>query len=156
MTEKKRESKTYGWPLTAGLIFSFLLIFWVLWSLFIAGPSRIHEQVEAERVETIKAEVPDIEGLKQNTFEYITYQGYTKDTLYWFDVTGKIITTREMKTLDYNKAKETAKSKYGIDTSVIELAFGYNTPVYKIEGSGKMLLLDYDTMSKVYERSLEH
>lgn len=141
--------------MTLGLCLAFVVVFWLLWCLFVAGPSRVHDQVEQERIDAIKSEVPNIQGLNQNNFEYITYQGYTDDTLYWFDMTGQIITTREMQTLDYNKARETAKSTYGIDADVIELAFGYTTPVYELQGSGKLLMLDYDTLEKVYERSLE-
>lgn len=152
--EKKPKKKKpyFGFGLTAALIFTFFFIFALLWSLFISGPSRLHDAKVSERIAVIKEQVPAIQGIEETTFEYITYQGYTTDTLYWFDETGQIITTRELSTLDYNKARQTASETYGIDPVSVQLAFGYTSPVYEVQGENSFLLLNYDTFEKVYER----
>lgn len=70
---------------------------------------RLHD-AQLSAVETvIREEVPEIKGLEQNTFAYVTWQGYTEETLYWFDNNGHQLTTRGIETLDYDAAKDTAK-----------------------------------------------
>lgn len=147
-----KKKKYFGWGLTASLAVLFVLIFAVMWALFISGPSRLHEEKQRQVREVIASEVPEIQGVEENIFEYITYQGYTIDTLYWFDQTGQIITTRPLDTLDYNKARQKALDSCGIDAQSVELAFGYTSPVYEIVSGDVLIMLDYDTLEKVYER----
>ena len=137
------------WALAIGLVS-------VFWALFISGPVRLHD-AQLSAVETvIREEVPEIKGLEQNTFAYVTWQGYTEETLYWFDNNGHQLTTRGIETLDYDAAKDTAKKDYDIEAASIRLAFGYDSPVYEIHGSGQMIMLDYDTLTRIYEREDAH
>jgi hypothetical protein len=89
----------------------------------------------------------------RNVFDYVTYQGYTDDTLYWFDENGQVITSRDMSTLDYDSALQAAKDDYDMEAETITLAFGYDSPVYQLEEGKRLLLLDYDSLERVYERS---
>lgn len=150
---EKHKEKKFGWPMTIFLACVLVLIIAVLWALFISGPARLHEVEQKEAFQKVEETVPGIQGVSAHVFEYITYTGYTEDDLYWIDQKFKIITSRPIETLDYQKAKDKAKESYGIDTETIELTFGYNTPCYEIIGSDKMILLDYDTLTRVYERS---
>ena len=59
-----------------------------------------------------------------------------------------------MSTLNYDKAKKVAKKEYGIQADTIVLGYGYNNPCYVITGVGSMILIDYDTFVRVYERGL--
>lgn len=151
-TEKKTKTK-YGPWMTVTLAALIVLIITVFWSIFISGPARIHEAQQAKVEAAIKKEVPGIKGLEENKFEYVTWQGFDDTTLYWFDNTGKVITTRPMETLDYDKVRENAGSDNDMDVESVSLAYGYDGPVYLVKGSGKMLMLDYDTLKQVYERS---
>lgn len=150
--KKKKKSPYFGWQLTAGLVIFLVLAVSVIWSLFISGPQRLYEAKQEEVLAAIREQVPAVQGMEENVFEYVTYQGYTTDTLYWFDQTGTIITTRGLETLDYNKARQTAQDQYGIEPVSVELAFGYTSPVYEIQGEDSLLMLDYDSLEKVYER----
>lgn len=152
--QKKEKSKYFGPWMTVTLFLTILLLFSFLWSLFISGPVRIHDERQAERFAEIKKEVKGIKGLEENTFDYITYQGYTDEKLYWFNEKCEIITTRKIGTLDYEQAKKTAKSEYGIKCESISLAFGYDSPCYEIHGSDSVLMLDYDTLARIYERKI--
>lgn len=147
-----KKHRHYGKRFTILLAALFVIFFLVLWSLFISGPNRIYEEATNKTINTIEKEVENIEGLTSHQFDYLTYQGYTEDTLYWFDATGKEITTRDIGTLDYDKARKTAQDSYGIEADSVQLGYGYDNPVYEIRGSGKLLLLDYDTLVRVYER----
>ena len=153
-TKKRGGSSYYGFPMTLTLVFTFLFVFAHLWALFISGPARVHDEQLAKAYATIEKKVPGIQGLRQNIFDYVTYQGYTEDTLYWFDQKLDEITTRDIGTLDYEKAREIAQKEYGIEPSTVELTFGYNSPCYEVIGSDRMLLLDYDTFTRVYERQV--
>ena len=137
-TKKRGGSSYYGFPMTLTLVFTFLFVFALLWSLFISGPARVHDEQLAKAYVTIEKKVP----------------GYTEDTLYWFDQKLDEITTRDIGTLDYEKAREIAQKEYGIEPSTVELTFGYNSPCYEVIGSDRMLLLDYDTFTRVYERQV--
>lgn len=150
--KKTKKKKVYGWQLTCFLIVLLIGLFSAMWALFVSGPARVHEEKQKQTFEVIRSQVPEIQGLEENVFEYITYQGYTADTLYWFDQTGQIITSRGLDTLDYNKARQTALDDYGIDAQSVELAFGYTSPVYEIQAENTLLMLNYDTLEKVYER----
>lgn len=151
-----KKSQTYGWPLTLSLWVLLGLIICCLWALFISGPARLHDLQIAQVKETIQAQVPAIQGLQQTAFDYVTWQGYTHELLYWFDATGNLITTRDLDTLDYNEAREIAKNDYGMDVRVVFLAYGYSGPVYQLENDVKLLMLDYDTLDWVYERNLNY
>lgn len=144
--------RRYGKRFTILLAVLFVFLFLVLWSLFISGPNRIYEEQTQNTIAKIEKKVENIQGLMAHQFDYLTYQGYTEDTLYWFDAKGEEITTRAMETLDYEKARKTAADTYGIEVDSVQLGYGYDNPVYQIEGSGKLLLLDYDTLVRVYER----
>lgn len=148
-----KRNRRYGKRFTFLLGALFLFLFVVLWSLLISGPNRVKEEQEALAIDTIEEAVPDIEGLIPHQFDYLTYQGYTETTLYWFDATGAEITTRDIQTLDYDAARNKATEDYGIEEiDTVQLGYGYNNPVYSIQGSGKLLLLDYDSLERVYER----
>lgn len=149
---KKKKNAKYGWQVTLALVVLICLIVSLFWSIFVSGPSRIHDAQLAKTEQTIEKAVPGIKGLEKNDFEYVTWQGYTEDTLYWFDNSGKEITTRPIEALDYDKVRENAKNDYSIDPTQVTLAYGYDSPVYLIKGSGKMLMLDFDTLERVYER----
>lgn len=131
-----------------------ILMIGVTWSLFISGPIRVHEETISAKQQKIKKNNGDIKGLTRHVFDYVTYQGYTSDTLYWFDDNCDLITTREMSDLDYDKAKEVAKEDYKIDSVSIVLGYGYNNPVYEIRGKDRLILIDFDTFVRVYERGL--
>ncbi len=136
---------------TALLWIVLILLVMGLWSLFVSGPSRVHEASEQQTIQTIEKNVKGINGITTHIFDYKTYQGYTKDRLYWFDVNGKKITSRKIKTLDYKKAKKTAKKNYGIEAKTIELGYGYNNPCYVIKSDVSIILIDYDTFERVYQ-----
>lgn len=155
---KKKPSKNheYGWSLTLGLWFILILVVCCLWALFISGPARLHEAQLAQVKETIQSQVPAIQGLQQTAFEYVTWQGYTNELIYWFDATGNLITTKELSTLDYNEARERAREDYGMEARVVFVAYGYSGPVYQLENNVRLLMLDYDTLDWVYERSLTY
>ena len=152
---KKSKRKYFGSCMTLLLVAVIVAMVSLLWSLFISGPVRIHEEKQADRYKKIREEVPGIKGLEENTFDYITYQGYTEDTLYWFDEKCQIITKRKIGTLDYEQAKRIAKNEYNIKCDSIALTFGYDSPCYEIHGSDSVLMLDYDTLERVYERKTE-
>ncbi|EOS61734.1 hypothetical protein C815_00434 [Firmicutes bacterium M10-2] len=149
---KKIKGRYYGLPTTVALAVVLVLLLAILWALFISGPARIHDEQLANAYEKIEEKVPGIQGLEKNIFDYVTYQGYTEDTLYWFDQKFDEITTRDIATLDYEKARKIAQEQYGMEPETVQLTFGYNSPCYEIIDSKKMLLLDYDTFSRVYER----
>lgn len=151
--KKSRSHTKYGPWMTAALTALIVLIVAVFWSIFISGPARIHDVQQNQVITAIKKEVPEIKGLEEHKFEYVTWQGYDETTLYWFDNAGKIITTRPIETLDYDKVRENAESDHGMEVQSVTLAYGYDTPVYLIRGSDKLLMLDYDTLEQVYERS---
>lgn len=151
--QKTTKSKTkYGPAVTVLLSLVLVLLLAVLWALFISGPARVHDVRQEEIIAKIESIVSGIRGVEENIFDYVTYQGYTDETLYWFDANGDIITSRAIETLDYVRAREIAMEDYGIETDSITLAFGYDSPCYEITGSGKLLLLDYDTFERVYQR----
>ena len=131
-----------------------IVLVMVLWSLFISGPNRIKEEQERIVTEKIEKKVKDIKGLSMHMFDYKTYQGYTEDKLYWFDAKGKVITTRKMEELDYDKASQVAKEDFKVSTSSIYLGYGYDNPCYVIEGKDRLILIDFDTYVKVFEREL--
>ena len=83
-----------------------------------------------------------------------TYQGYDDTTLYWYNAKSELITSRDIETLNYKKAKRIAKNNYNIKCDSIALVYGYNNPVYEIRGSNKLILLDYDSFERVYERGI--
>ena len=95
-----------------------------------------------------------IKGLTCHIFDYVTFNGYTKDTLYWFDENGDTITKREISDLNYEKAKDVAKEEYNVDCKTIELGYGYNNPCYEIVGTDYMILIDFDSFVRVYEREI--
>ena len=66
---------------TAVLWIVLILLICTFWSLFISGPNRVHEQVEAQNEAKIQKKVKGIQGLTTHVFDYKTYQGYTKKTL---------------------------------------------------------------------------
>lgn len=139
---------------TALLWIILIVLIMVLWSLFISGPNRIKEEQERIVTQKIEKKVDGIQGLSMHLFDYQTYQGYTDSKLYWFDANGDIITTRKMEELDYDKASKTAKKEYDVDTAAIYLGYGYDNPCYVIEGKDTMILIDFDTYVKVFEREL--
>ena len=151
-----KEKPKYGAGMTAFLLFVLVLISVLLWSAFVSGPVRLHEEQQARVEAKIRKAVPGIEGLTEHVFDYVTWNGYTSDKLYWFDEQGKQITTRDIATLDYDAARQTALEQYGVETDTIQLTFGYNRPCYEIEGSGTVLLLDYDSRTRVYERPVDN
>lgn len=153
--KKPKARRMPSWLFTLLLILGNVLLILVLWALFVGGPSRIHEEQQQKALDAIHEQVPDVQGLEQTLFDYVTWQGYTTDTLYWFDGNGSVITTRDIGTLDYDAAREEAKDKYGIEADTIQTAYGYSAPCYEIRGSGKLLLLDYDTLEWIYEREDE-
>lgn len=138
--------------LTVLLFVVLILMISILWSLFISGPSRIHEEEIAQKMALIQKNNKDVKGLTRHVFDYVTYQGYTEDTLYWFDANGDIIVTREMMDLDYDKAKKVAQEEYGIKCEQIQLGYGYNNPCYEIKGDKSIILIDFDNFIRVYER----
>lgn len=148
----KKKNKSRGFTFFLWIIL-FVLI-GVLWSLFISGPNRVYELNNGLKIEKIEKSVKGIEGLTRHQFDYVTYQGYTDSTLYWFDANGKKITDRDIDTLDYEAAKKKAKSKYGVSCDTIQLGYGYNNPVYEIRNKKKLILLDYDSLERVYEREV--
>ncbi|MGM9946893.1 hypothetical protein [Floccifex sp.] len=150
---KKVKTKT---SIRLTLILSIVLIVVVscMWSLFISGPSRIHEESRAATIEKIEKRVKGIKGITCHIFDYVTFNGYTETTLYWLDENGDTITKREISDLDYDRAKEVAKEEYGIDCQSIELGYGYNNPCYEIKGKDSMILIDFDTFVRVYEREI--
>lgn len=152
--KRRRSAQSYGWLITLGLALLLVFMTVCLWALFISGPARLHEARIRQVTDAIEAEVPGIEGLVENDFDYVTWQGYTSDTLYWFDMTGSIITTRPVSTLNYDEARETAKTKYDFEPDTVTLAYGYSAPVYLLESNAKLLMLDYDSLEWVYERNL--
>ena len=76
-------------------------------------------------------------------------------TLYWYNAKSELITSRDIETLNYKKAKRIAKKNYKIKCESVVLGYGYNNPVYEIRGSNKMILLDYDSFERVYERKIQ-
>lgn len=148
------KQRKYNIRFTVLLWIIFIFIIMVLWSLFISGPSRLYEVTLEQRLSTIESENTGITGLTVHRFDYTTYQGYTETMLYWFDENCEVITTRDIGTLDYDKAKETALNDYGIECETIVLGYGYDNPVYEIQGNDMMILLDYDTLERVYQREV--
>ena len=71
--------------LTFILCIVLFLIISLNWSLFISGPSRIQEEKNEKILSKIEKRVEGIKGLTCQIFDYVTFNGYTKDTLYWFD-----------------------------------------------------------------------
>lgn len=154
MRVKRKRKKQHGTTTTIGLVVILVLVVLVIWSLFISGPNRVNEQIYTQRIEKIEKQNKNIQGLSEHIFDYVTYQGYDDTTLYWYNAKAKLITTRDIDTLDYAKAKRIAKKNYKIKCDTIELGYGYNNPVYEIRGSHKMILLDYDSFERVYERKI--
>lgn len=146
--------RVYGTKFTAILAVTLILIIAILWSLFISGPSRVHEVTLQKNLEKITEENKGITGLTVHRFDYTTYQGYTETMLYWFDEECKIITTREIGSLDYDAAKKKALDEYNIEAKTIELGYGYDNPVYEIRSEDKVILLDYDSLERVYQREV--
>lgn len=152
--KRKIKIKLTSRMLTILLSCTLVLMIATMWSLFISGPSRVYEVQTSAKMEKIKENYPEVKGITRHVFDYVTYQGYTVETLYWFDDNCDVVTTREMSDLDYDRAKEVAEEKYGIDCESIVLGYGYNNPVYEIRGKDKLILIDFDTFVRVYERGL--
>lgn len=150
---KKAKTKS-SLRLTLILCIVLFLIVSGTWSLFISGPSRIHEETRAATIEKIEKRVQGIQGITCHIFDYVTFNGYTENMLYWFDENGDTITKREISDLDYDRAKEVAKEEYGMDCQSIELGYGYNNPCYEIKGKDALILIDFDTFVRVYEREI--
>ena len=112
----------------------------------------MHEEQLQAAYAKIQKQVPDIKGLEQNIFEYVTYSGYTTENVYWFNQKCEEIAVRDLSTLDYAKVRQVAKEEYGIDAETIDLTFGYSAPCYEVRGKNTLLLLNYDTLENVYER----
>lgn len=148
-----RAKKQFGFGMSLFLTALMIFLIMAIWSLFVAGPYKVHEEKLVAIYAKIQQEVPNIRGLEQVDFDYVTYQGYTDDTLYWFDVTGALITTRPINTLNYQAAKDKALAQYNVETDTIQLAYGYTSPVYEIQGSNTFLLLDYDSLELIYQRN---
>ena len=140
--------------LTFILCIVLFLIISLNWSLFISGPSRIQEEKNEKILSKIEKRVEGIKGLTCHIFDYVTFNGYTKDTLYWFDENGDTITKREISDLNYEKAKDVAKEEYNVDCKTIEFGYGYNNPCYEIVGTDYMILIDFDSFVRVYEREI--
>lgn len=152
---KRRHKKQHGTKTTLGLVIILVLILLVIWSEFISGPNRVKEQIYTQRVEKIEKQNKNIQGLSEHVFDYTTYQGYDDTTLYWYNAKSELITSRDIETLNYKKAKRIAKKNYDIKCESIVLGYGYNNPVYEIRGSNKLILLDYDSFERVYERKIQ-
>lgn len=148
----RKNRQKHGIKMTVTLWIVLILVVFMIWSLFISGPNRVREVVQQNRIAKIEKAHKDVQGISEHVFDYVTYQGYDQTTLYWFNAKSKVITTRDMDTLDYAKAKKIAKKKYNISCDTITLGYGYNNPVYEIRGSNKVLLLDYDSFKRVFER----
>ena len=148
----RKNKRKHGIKMTVILCVILILVVLMIWSLFISGPNRVKEMVVQNRIAKIEKAHKNIKGISEHDFDYVTYQGYDDTTLYWFNAKSKVITTRDIDTLDYAKAKKIAKKKYNIKCDTITLGYGYNNPVYEIRGSHKVLLLDYDSFIRVYER----
>lgn len=149
---KKKKPKYYGPWLSFVLACTLVCLIALLWSLFISGPARLHEEQLQAAYAKIQKQVPDIKGLEQNIFEYVTYSGYTTENVYWFNQKCEEIAVRDLSTLDYAKVRQVAKEEYGIDAETIDLTFGYSAPCYEVRGKNTLLLLNYDTLENVYER----
>lgn len=146
------KKRYYGKRMTFGLVCVLILIVLLLWAEFVSGPSRVHEAVLASRIANIQKQNENIKGISEHIFDYVTYQGYDSENLYWYNAKSELITSRDISTLNYAKAKRIAKKQFGIKCDSIQLGYGYNNPVYEIRGSNKVLLLDYDSFICVYER----
>lgn len=153
-SKRKFRFKLTSKMLTLLLLAILVLMISSLWALFISGPSRVFEEDTNGKIALIKENNEGIKGITRHVFDYVTYQGYTIDTLYWFDDNCDVITTREISDLNYDEAKEIAREKYGVDCESIVLGYGYNNPVYEIRGKDKLILIDFDTFVRVYERGL--
>lgn len=153
-TRKKLRFKMTSGMLTALLSVTLVVMIGSMWSLYISGPSRVYEESIDAKMKKIKKSHEGIKGITRHVFDYVTFQGYTTDTLYWFDDNCDVVTTREISDLDYDQAKEIAKEKYGVDCESIVLGYGYNNPVYEIRGKDRLILIDFDTFVRVYERGL--
>ncbi|MBQ0064702.1 MAG: hypothetical protein KBT48_02985 [Firmicutes bacterium] len=156
MAQKSTGNKVKSWirSLNLTLVLTIVLVASVLvfWALFISGPNRVQEAKLRQAEAMIKEKVESIEGIQENNFRYTTYQGYTDSKLYWFDSNCDVIVTKDIGRLDYETAKRVSEETYGIACESIELAYGYNNPVYEIHGANKYLLLDFDTFERIYER----
>lgn len=148
----KPEKRTYSWHLTLALTVVFVLGFLTLWALFVSGPARVHEHEQQQVVTRMEELAPGIENLEETFFAFPTWQGNTADTLYWFDANGEVITTRELSSLDYEKARKKALDDFGMDAASVQLGYGYNAPVYLLKNGNTVLMLDYDSLEWVYER----
>lgn len=137
--------------LTIGLVVVLVLLVMGLWSLFISGPVRIHEQQETAMLAKMEAKVKGIEGLTSHQFAYLTFNGYTKSKLVWFDAKGNIITERKIETLNYDKVSKWVKKKYGFTPETIGLGYGYDNPAYIIQHHKTLIVVDYDTYVLVYK-----
>lgn len=152
--KKFRKRKLSSFEVTLLLFVVLFLIVSCTWSLFVSGPARLHEANLEAKYQKIRKDYPGVMGLTCHIFDYVTYNGYNDDTLYWFDDNGELITKREIMDLDYDRAKTVAKEEYGIDCKSIELAYGYNNPCYEIKGTNGLILIDFDTFVRVYEREV--
>ena len=144
MKLRRRHKKQHGTKTTLGLVIILVLILLVIWSEFISGPNRVKEQIYTQRVEKIEKQNKHIKGISEHVFDYTTYQGYDDTTLYWYNAKSELITSRDIETLNYK-----------IKCESIVLGYGYNNPVYEIRGSNKLILLDYDSFERVYERKIQ-
>ena len=142
MKLRRRHKKQHGTKTTLGLVIILVLILLVIWSEFISGPNRVKEQIYTQRVEKIEKQNKHIKGISEHVFDYTTYQGYDDTTLYWYNAKSELITSRDIET-------------YKIKCEFIVLGYGYNNPVYEIRGSNKLILLDYDSFERVYERKIQ-
>lgn len=148
-----KKNEPYGVLVTAGLIVLLVGMLVCLWALFISGPARLHDESQQKTIEAIHQTVPDITDLSEHKFEYVTWQGRTDDTLYWFDALGGMVTSRPLGELDYQAARQKAADLYSMEADVVFLAYGYSAPVYQLENDGQILMLDFDSLEWVYERS---
>lgn len=152
---KRKRKKQHGTITTMALVIILVLVLILIWAEFISGPNRVKEQIYTQRIEKIEKKNKDIQGISEHIFSYTTYQGYDDTTLYWYNAKSNLITTRDIDTLNYKKAKRIAKKSYKIKCDSIVLGYGYNNPVYEIRGSNKLILLDYDSFERVYEREIK-
>lgn len=140
---------------TLGLLCVLLGVIWFEITVFISGPAIHYDDKVAAQKEAILNTHKTIKELDRHVFAYVIYSGADSENYYWFNENGELLTWRTLAQLDYDKALAIAKESYLMEDCRINIGYGYENPVYRIENASFELYLDIDSNEEVFYRKKE-
>lgn len=137
---------------TLGLLLVLFLVVLVEIIIFISGPNLRYEDKVASQEAVIKETYKDVKDLQRHVFTYIMYIGEDDQKVYWFNENGEVLTSHAKTELQMEEAARIAKETYGMEHASIQLGYGYDNPVYILDGEKAEVYLDFATLKEVWNR----